>query len=341
MRAARWYGPGDIRLEDCPVPELLDGEALVDVAYVGLCGSDLEEWREGPVVARPPVILGHEIVGRVSVAARDGSGPAVGTPVVVDVVTGCGTCFHCLHHEEGRCQRLVVTGQHIDGGLATHVRAIAHRLVTVPDGVHLREAALAEPLAVAVRAIRRSGMPPGANVIVVGGGPVGLLTARVARALGASRVVVLEPRADRHPYINRSGATPVWTDQPSKLRATIFGNTDHGGADLVIESAGRPDTPALAVSLARPGGTVVLLGVTTHPQPIDVLDVVLAEKTILGSAAHMWDDDVKVAVDYIARGQVSVEDLITQEIELNDVVAGFDALSGADVVKMLVRIGDE
>ncbi|CAH0137070.1 zinc-binding dehydrogenase [Microbacterium sp. Bi128] len=341
MRAARWYGPGTVEVEDRPVPELSDGEALVDVEYVGLCGSDLEEWLHGPVVAQPPVVLGHEIAGRVSVAARDGSGPPVGTPVVVDVVTGCGTCFHCRHHEEGRCRRLVVTGQHVDGGLATRVRALAYRLVPVPDGVSLREAVLAEPLAVAVRALRRSGMAPGSSVVIVGGGPVGILTARMARAAGAGEVVVIEPRTDRHSYIRTSGAAPVWMDDPAALRAAVVGATDRDGADLVIESAGRPHTPALAAALARPGGTVVLLGVTAQAEPIDVLDVVLSEKTILGSAAHMWDDDVKVAVDLIANRQVAVADLITHEVELDDIARGFAALSGDSVVKMLVRIRDE
>lgn len=341
MRAARWYGRGAITVEDQTTPDLADDEALVAVSYVGLCGSDLEEWMEGPVVARPPVVLGHEISGRVAVAARDGSGPPVGTPVVVDVVTGCGSCFHCQHHEEGRCRRLAVTGQHVDGGLASQVRAIARRLVRVPPGVSLRDAALAEPLAVAVRAVRRADMPPGALVVIVGGGPVGLLTARVARALGAGRVVVIEPRSDRHPYITASGATPAWAAEPADLRDAVLGTPDHDGADLVIESAGRPDTPAIAVTLARPGGIIVLLGVVPHAEPLDVLDIVLTEKTVLGSAAHMWDDDVQVAVNLIANEQVMVADLVTHEIELEDIASGFETLGGGSVVKMLVRIGNE
>ncbi|QJU56317.1 alcohol dehydrogenase catalytic domain-containing protein (plasmid) [Herbiconiux sp. KACC 21604] len=342
MQAARWYGPGNIALEERPIPELGDDEALVDVAYVGLCGSDLEEWREGPVVARPPVILGHEISGRVSAAARDGSGPPVGTPVVVDVVTGCGSCFHCLHHEEGRCQQLVVTGQHVDGGLATHVRASAHRLVPVPAGVTLRDAALAEPLAVAVRAFRRAAMTPGSNVIIVGGGPVGILAARVAGAMGAAKVIVVEPRRDRHRHIIASGAVPLWDEDSTQLQRRAIGDMAvRGGADLVVESAGRPNTPALAASLARPGGTIVLLGVTAHADPIDILDVVLAEKRIIGSAAHMWDDDVQVAVDFLANGHVRVSDLITHETDLADIGAGLDTLAGGGVVKMLVRIAGE
>lgn len=309
------------------------------MAYVGLCGSDLEEWRKGPVVARPPVVLGHEIVGRVAIAANDGSGPSSGTSVVVDVVTGCGHCFHCLHHEEGRCRDLVVTGQHQDGGLATHVRTRASRLLPVPDSSSLRNAALAEPLAVALRAIRRSQLTPGATVVIIGGGTVGLLTARVARAAGAGTVVVIEPRTDRHRHIQASDAVPLWRDDTEEMRTVIAELVGGEGADLVVESAGRSDTPALAVSFARAGGTVMLLGVVEDAQPIDVLQVVLAEKTVMGSAAHMWDDDVRVAVDFIARKRIHVEDLITHEVELETVESGFALLdSDAGVLKLLVKV---
>src|SRR5215216_4315313 len=154
MRAAVWYGKRRVVLEERLHPVCDPHQALVRVEMCGLCGSDLEEYLDGPVVARPGTVLGHEIVGTVSEVAADGSGPPAGTRVVVDVVNGCGRCRWCRAGEEGLCADLAVTGLHLDGGLAEYVVAPACRLISLPGGMPFSVGALAEPLAVAVRAFR-------------------------------------------------------------------------------------------------------------------------------------------------------------------------------------------
>ncbi len=166
MMAVRWHGRLDIRVEKVPVPNPADDEALIRVTWVGLCGSDLEEYLDGPIVVRGPVTLGHEIVGTVAAPARDGSGPPTGTVVVVDVVTGCGQCHWCLRHAEGQCPNLRVTGLDVDGGLAEFVTGKARRLVRVPTELDPMQAALTEPLAVAVRAVRKLGAVQGRGGVV-------------------------------------------------------------------------------------------------------------------------------------------------------------------------------
>ncbi|UNX55795.1 alcohol dehydrogenase catalytic domain-containing protein [Georgenia sp. TF02-10] len=342
MNAAVWHGTRDVRLTVLPVPEPSPGQALVRVHWVGLCGSDLEEYLEGPVVARAPRVLGHEIAGVVDRAAADGSGPPTGTRVVVDVVTGCGRCQWCNRHQEGLCPNLVVTGQHVDGGLAEFVLARADRLVPVPDGMDLRHAALAEPLAVAVRAVRASGLGDRDRIAVLGGGTVGLLCAQVALATGAGAVTVIEPSEHRRRLAEAWGALAVWADGVDE-RASLAESALGGAPDVVLECAGQAGSAAEAVALLAPGGVTVALGVTPAADPIDVLDVVLREKTVRGSAAHMWDDDVVPAVGLLADRQVDAEPLITHTVPLARTNHAFELLEDplAGVVKVLVHAGPD
>lgn len=341
MTAARWHGPRDVRLERVPVPAPGPAEALVAVEYVGLCGSDVEEYVAGPVVARPPVTLGHEIVGRVARAAADGSGPAAGTRVVVDVVTGCGTCHWCRRHDEGLCPDLVVTGQHVDGGLARYVLGRAERLVEVPAGLDARRAALAEPVSVAVRAVRKAGSVLGARVAVLGGGALGLLVAQVARAAGAGDVAVVEPDDGRRALAARWGFGALWAPAAAERAALVRDALPEPGPDVVLECSGRSGVAAEAVALCRPGGLAVLVGVQPRPEPLDVLDVVLREKRVVGTAAHLWDDDVAVAVRLLARGAVDVAPLVGAVLPLARAADAFERAAGGRDLRLLVAVDGE
>jgi 2-desacetyl-2-hydroxyethyl bacteriochlorophyllide A dehydrogenase len=339
VKCARWYGRKAVRLEEAALPAAKDDEAVVRVLWTGLCGSDLEEYRYGPVVAKPPVVLGHEIAGRVEIPARDGSGPPAGTPVVVDVVTGCGHCYWCQRHTEGLCAELVVTGLHVDGGLAEYVVGRANRLIVLPDGLDVRHAALAEPGAVAVRAVRRLGSVLGRSAVVVGGGTVGLLVAQLLTRSGASQVIVLEPAEWRREVARALRLPAEWAPDEGARRALVARSLPDRGADLVVECAGVAPAARESIQLARPGGTVVLLGVPADDAVVDIRDIVLGEKQVCGSAAHMWDDDVRTAVQYLAAGVLQVAPLITHEVGLKDAPAAFEQLADGSqhVLKMLVN----
>ena len=297
------------------------------VTSVGLCGTDLEEFRHGPVTSVPPVTLGHEIVGTVETAASDGSGPPIGTHVVVDVVTGCGRCRWCQRREEGLCPDLLVTGLDLDGGLADFVVGRADRLVPVPAGLDPLYATLGEPLAVAVRGLRKVGDVRGRAVVVLGGGTIGLLVAQAASAAGAGPVVVVEPAAYRRELCASLAIDAVWDDDPTWRWASVRAQFSERGPDVVVECTGRPGMPNAAVHLARPGGEVVLLGVMAEPEPMDTLDLVLREKVVHGSAAHMYDVDVAAAVELLGAGTVDVSGMITHRFPLEQAERAFEVLS--------------
>jgi (R,R)-butanediol dehydrogenase/meso-butanediol dehydrogenase/diacetyl reductase len=192
MLAVRWHARGDVRVEEVPPPAPPGpGELQLQVRWCGICGTDLEEWLSGPVFipaavphpltgARAPLILGHEFAGVVIAVGAGVTGPLPGQRVAVDTIVSCGSCHWCQRGEVTRCPALGALGLHGDGGLAELCNAPARMCLPVPDTVADDEAALAEPLAVAVRALRRGGLRPGERVAVVGAGTVGLMAVQAA-----------------------------------------------------------------------------------------------------------------------------------------------------------------
>jgi 2-desacetyl-2-hydroxyethyl bacteriochlorophyllide A dehydrogenase len=349
MKAARWHARSDIRVDEVPVPRPADDEVLVKVLHCGICGSDLEEFREGPLTVpvephpvsgrSAPITLGHEVVGVVARAAANGVGPQVGTLVVPDVVDGCGHCWWCLRHEPGLCPDLVVRGQQADGGLAEYMTARASSCVLVPPGVPSERAALAEPVSVAVRAVRHVQVM-GGRVAVIGAGTIGQLVAQVLmRAAGARSVLVVDPDERRLALVARlAGADTTTPDQAQ----AAFDAAPEPGFDAIFECTGRPGQLRLALERVRAGGTVVAVGLRPGAEEIPLPALVLPEKRLIGTAAHVWDTDVADAIQLIADGRVDVDALVTHRVPLGDLVtdgmgALEDARSGA--LKVLIDCG--
>lgn len=349
MLAARWHGPRDVRVERIPVPDAGTGELLLRVSWCGICGTDVEEYLDGPAVIpvdrpnpitgqRAPVTLGHEFAGTVVEAGPGVTGFAPGDRVAPDICLFCGECHYCRRHEYALCESWAAIGLHGDGGLAELVRVPAQLCLPLPDAIADDEAALIETTEVGVRAVRHGAVALGTRVAIVGDGAVGLVAAQVARAAGASRVVLLGHRAARLEMGRRIGVDaaidttdPGWHDALADL-------TDGLGADVVIECGGGAEAIRDSIAAARKGGRVVLLAVTTGPLPVDTWPIVAGELTVVGSVQHHYDEDLPTAIDLIASGRVDVRSLITRRIALDRVVPdGFEALAaGSDDIKILV-----
>ncbi|MSX70824.1 MAG: alcohol dehydrogenase catalytic domain-containing protein, partial [Actinobacteria bacterium] len=290
MRAALWYKAKDMRVEEIPTPELTPGMALVRVDRTGICGTDLEEYLLGPVIipqGMSPIILGHEFVATI---VEDTTGTfAPGTMVIPDGVIGCGTCYQCLRHEEGRCAELNNVGLQTNGGLAEYMVTNPLRCVPVPKGVSPDVAVFTEPTAVAVRAANKIPNIPGSTIAVLGGGTIGILCAQVARAFGALRVVVYEPNKVRQEVARGLGFEVLDPLNPSEMSL-------YKDFDSVMECSGVKDSTKTSLAILRSGGTAVLVGFRPGQESFDLLDFILTEKRIVGTAAHMWDVDISAAV---------------------------------------------
>lgn len=316
MLALRWHGRGDVRLDDIePLPPPGPGDVQVQVRCCGICGTDVQEFRNGPVFipTEPhpltgrlaPITLGHEVCGIVRSVGAGVDAPQPGQRVSLDTVISCGGCYWCLRHQVNRCERLAQLGLSFDGGLAECCNVPALATTVLPDGVSDAAGAMMEILAVGVRALRRGRFQLGERVCVLGGGATGLMAAQAARASGAAEVGLVEPSPQRREVADDVGMD--WTEPaaPADVRA-----------DLVLECSGNPEAVADAVTACRPGGRVVLVGLYRAAVGFDFLSLVEHEREIIGSLSHLYDEDFPAALALLGSGQVWPEPLVSDRVPL-------------------------
>ncbi|RKN37783.1 alcohol dehydrogenase catalytic domain-containing protein [Streptomyces hoynatensis] len=349
MRAVRWHGRGDVRFETVPdAPEPGPDEIRLAVAWCGLCGSDVLEYRSGPLLVpverphpvtgrRAPLALGHEVSGRVADAgaraARAGLTP--GTLVVLNALLPCRDCPSCRSGDWHLCPDFGHLGMSADGGLADLITVPAEMAVPAPEGLDAQTAALGEPFAVAWHLLRRAGLPRGRRCLVVGAGSIGLAAALMLRAEG-NEVTVTDTAAQRLAVCAALGLDPLPVADGAPAG-------EYGGADVVLECSGTGPGFDLACRAARPGGTVGLAGLPERPVPFDVAAAAHRELTLVGSMSHQTDADLRPALDFLAGHAEEAATLITGRVELPDAVRdGLDVLAGPDRgrhIKILVRAG--
>lgn len=332
MRAAVWTGTDEIDVTDVPLPDVPEGWALVKLAYNGICGTDLSIYHGKHPRAQHGLVPGHEMSGWVEQAAP--GGPAQGTLVVVEPLLSCGRCLPCTSGSPHVCNDLGLYGIDRPGGMAPYVALPPEVLHEVPAGVDPRTAALAEPLAVAVHAVDRSGMQAGDTVAVFGAGPIGILTALVARRAGAGRVVITEPSPWRREVAAGMGFTTV--PDGSTMTEVLHELTGGEGADTTFDSAAHPTVAAELTSATRVLGRIVIVGVYKQPVPLDLQAVCFKEQSVVGVRVYT-SQDVAAAIDLIAGGDLDLDRFPTTAFDLADVGAAFDAAtSGQDTLKVLV-----
>lgn len=334
------HGQGDLRVEEVPVPEPGPGQALVAVRYGGVCGSDLHYWRHGGVGdfrLREPMVLGHEVVGTVVSYGSDASGPVPGTAVAVHPATPCGVCPECVDGRRNVCRDTRYLGSaarfpHVQGGFAAQVVVPAEQLRAVPEGLDLRRAALAEPLSVALHAVRRAGDVTGKHVLVTGAGPIGCLVVAAAKAAGAAKVTVTDllPAALR--YAEIAGAdTVVRADDPA----------DAGWpseVEVAVEASGVAAGLDACLRLVRRGGVVVQLGMLPPGQSAFAGNLVVSREIEL-RGAFRFDGEFDAALELLA-AEPSFDGLVSAVVPVRDAEAAFALAADRSVsCKVLLAFG--
>lgn len=332
MRAAVWTGPDRIEVDQLPIPSLPDGWALIRTEYTGLCGTDFSILHGSHPRATAPLVMGHEITGRVEIAAS--SGPKVGVRVTVEPLIHCGTCWPCTHDASHVCRQLKLYGIDQPGSLAEFVALPAEALVPVSEAAPVLEVALAEPLAVAVHAVERAELSGGETVMVFGAGPIGILTALVARHAGAGRIVISEPSAERVAVAQRLGFETV--PQGADPIAAIEAMTGGEGADLVFDSAAHPAVAGMLSRAGRVKGTLVLVGVYKKPVEVDLQAITFAEQRVVGVRVYTRAN-VERAVELIESDALGLSRLPIEVFPLEQTAAAFDkAMAATGTQKVLV-----
>jgi (R,R)-butanediol dehydrogenase / meso-butanediol dehydrogenase / diacetyl reductase len=350
MLAARFYGAKDIRLEDVSVPQIhTTDDVLVEVHYCGICGTDLHEYMVGPIVtpttphrltgAMLPQTLGHEFSATVVEIGSDVRDVKVGDRVAIMPAIVCGRCHFCRRGLGHLCVSFACTGLSAEtGGLANFAVLKEYQLAVLPDEVSNLEGAVIEPACVAAYGVDRSGITGGDIVLVTGAGPIGVLSAMYASAIGASTVVIAEPNKNRAALARAMDIGPVVDPTADGFAEMLAELTGGIGVDLTVECSGTTPGLATAVTQTRRRGNIVQTGLHTKPATLDMMAVAEKDLTLFGSWCYYLTDWPRV-IRMVAAGQYPVSKAVTTTIGLADVVTkGFDVLIDpqGDQLKVLV-----
>jgi alcohol dehydrogenase len=293
MKALVYTAPNEVTYRDEPEPTLASGEVLIEVEAVGICGSDMHAYHGHDPRRVPPLILGHELAGRIV------DGPGVGSRVTVNPLITCGACEWCLQGRDNLCAERTMIGMTRPGGFAQYVTTVARSVVSLPDGMPPRVAAVTEPAATALHAVHlaaRALVRPLAEcrVLVIGGGAIGLLCTLLLRSQGVRHVQVAETNSLRRTAVACATAAAVYDPAADAGAAPA-------SADLVIDAVGAKATRAAALAAVKPGGVVMHIGLLDWASEIDMRKLTLAEITLIGTYTYATVD-VRAAVQALHEG---------------------------------------
>jgi (R,R)-butanediol dehydrogenase/meso-butanediol dehydrogenase/diacetyl reductase len=351
MKAAVWHGREDVRIEQVsepPVPPR--GQVQVQVAWCGICGTDLHEYAGGPVyipVEHPhpltgvqaPVQIGHEMSGTVIAVGEGVDEFKAGDRIAACPIVGCMECRWCRSGSMAQCDKVAFLGTSWTGGaLAERLNLNAYQCYKLTDAVSDEIGALVEPFSSTVRAVAQSGAGPNDNIAIVGAGPIGLMALMAARIRGAKRVVAVEVAERRIQAALECGADAVINPRHSDPEAQAREMTGGDGFDVVLECAGQPASVLMAGKITRTRGRLVIMGVFEEPAALDLFDLVFREKIVSGSMSGygLYNETIRIMSDPRFRGDL----LISDRIGLDDLVAkGYHGLLHEKDrhVKILVR----
>ncbi|MFE3945855.1 2,3-butanediol dehydrogenase [Streptomyces sp. NPDC059118] len=347
MKAARFYGKEDLRIEEVPEPSPGPGQVKLRNAFAGICGSDLHFYfypeslpfdldQPHPLTgATLPQILGHEFSGTVGEGVMD---VKVGDCCAVyPLAVSCDECGACRRGLPFSCQLMGSIGSNVSGGgLAEFTTCEASMLHVLPDGVDLRMGALAEPMAVGWHAVSRSGVEPGGTALVAGAGPIGIGAWFALKARGVERVLVSEPSADRRAISAGLGASvvdPVNED----LAAAIASLTDGDGVDVAVDAAGAGPAVTSALAGLVPGGRLVVAALHEHPTELQPTQLMMGETEIVGAVGYR-PTEFDAVIAAMAEGGYDTTGWV-RELPLEGVIEALHSLRGGVGGKILVQVG--
>src|SRR5256884_7134529 len=330
MMAAVLYAPRDLRIEQRSVPTPSHGEVLVRILSVGVCGSDVhyyEHGRIGEFVVRSPLVLGHESSGQIVEVGEGVSSARVGERVAIEPGEPCRRCDQCRAGRYNLCPNIRFHGTPpVDGTLSEFVTVMSDLAYKVPDEISDNAAALLEPLSVGIWANRKAGTQIGASVLIAGAGPIGLVTTKVARAVGATRITVTDVNRNRLSAASACGATQVAVPGSDKFA---------GEFDAFIDCSGSPAAIDAGIRLVKPAGSVVLVGMGADELTLPLAIIQRRELVATGTFpyANPWPAPIALA----APGPVTPDALVTGDVRLADVEKALTAGRDPHSVKAVVR----
>jgi len=320
LRAARLHGPGDVRIDEVPTPEPASGEVLLRVRAALICASDVRMYWDGHaggVVPEQPISQGHEFSGDIVALGEGVAGPPVGTRVAVEPSWHCGECDMCLSGRTNICRNIIFPSfPPRNGALAEYIACPAHAVHPIPDSVTYIEGALLEPLGVAIHAVRLAQVTREHSIAVLGAGAIGVCTLLTARQMGLGGITVVEPIEGRREWVRRRGA---------KVAASVKELLDAGHeADIVFECAGEGAAIEDALHLAKPAGTVVVVGIP-HPERISFEANIPRRKELTIVFSRRSRDTLVEATELVGSGRIDLRSIPVRRFALEQTAEAIEA----------------
>lgn len=326
MKAAIFHGPEQISLQEVAMPEITENEVLVRIRVSAVCGTDVRIYDGKKTKGiRAHSILGHETVGVVDRVGSAVNGFAKGDRVGIMPVIPCRKCHYCLNGRENACANRQAIGYEFDGGFAEYIRIPqialeAGNLVKLPDHLTFEQAVIAEPLACCINGNRKADVRINDTVVVIGGGPIGLMHVQLAKIAGASKVIVSELLEHRAERARQAGADLVVNPSTQPLHEIVMKETDNLGADAVIMAIGIPSIVNDSIKLLRKGGTLNLFagfsnGVMSEIDP----NLIHYQEVQVNGTTALTRSDYHKALSLIAAGHINTEVLTTTGYTLDNI----------------------
>jgi L-iditol 2-dehydrogenase len=331
-----------LKVQDVPEPEIAPNEVLIRVKSCGICGSDVHGFDGSSGRRIPPVIMGHEASGVVAQTGAQVKDFKEGDRVTFDSMISCGRCFYCRQGRPNLCDNRRVLGVSCaeyrrHGAFAEFVAVPDHIVVKIPDGLSFNEAAMVEPVSVAVHAVNITPVQLGDTALVVGAGMIGLLTLQALRTTGCGQIVSVDLEDDRLALAKKLGADQTINSRLAAVPALIREMTSGRGADVVMEAVGAEATVQMAIESVRKGGVVTLIGNITSKVSFPLQSVVTREVSVLGSCAS--SNDYPACLELMGRGAIRVADMISATVPLERGPEMFDRLYNreANLTKVIIN----
>lgn len=328
MKAARYYGIQDVRYEEVEKPACGPDEALIKVAYAGICGSDLHIYNKGMFIQNIPETMGHEFAGIIEAVGDQVKGFAPGDAVIANPMVPCMACESCRNGSYNTCEALGFIGEVRPGCFGEYIAIAQDTLIPVPTQADLKQVALAEPLAVALNICKRADFKPEDRVALIGVGPIGLLTILAAKTLyGVREITAVDISQARLDLAGQVGASSVCTQLPEGLTF-----------NKVIDAAGQPITFNTAVRHVEANGVLYVVSIFEKDFIFDINTLVSKQATLVGCNVYTRQN-LEDAVQVIAEGKLDVSPIISRVFDITQCAEAFQLLNSADksVAKVLFQ----
>ena len=333
--------PGNIEFHEIPAPTPQKNQVLVKIMKIGVCGSDIHVYHGKHPFTKYPVTQGHEVSGRIEALGENVTGFHVGQKVTIEPQVYCGKCYPCTHGKYNLCEELKVMGFQTTGAASEYFTVDTSKVTALPSDMSYSEGAMIEPLAVTVHAVRRAGDVSGQKIAVLGAGPIGILLAQCAKAMGAEKVLITDISTPRLEIAKACGVDFAVNTQEQPFAEALEQCFGPDKADVIYDCAGNDTTMGQAIQCARKGSTIILVAVYAGMAKVD-LAVLNDHELDLNTSMMYRHEDYEEAIQLVSEGKIRLQPLMTCHFAFKDYLKAYQYIEAnrETTMKVLIDVDD-